>query len=133
MSATAAHVSAPRRFGARVWGAVVAGWGVVTGVAPHVLHHAGPLAGAVLLAGFGGKAIFFVLGFVLSLPMLRRLYRRFRTLVAPALAVAVFAAVFSVSNLVIAPRLTRSEKTPAPTLEQPQPSGHPGHHAGGGK
>ncbi len=88
MSATAVHVSAPRRFGARVWGAVVAGLGVVTGIAPHVLHHAGPLAGAALLAGFGGKAIFFALGLVLSLPMLRRLCRRFQTLVAPALAVA---------------------------------------------
>jgi hypothetical protein len=134
MSATAAHVSAPRRFGARVWGAVVAGWGVVTGIAPHVLHHAGPLAGAALLAGFGGKAIFFALGLVLSLPMLRRLYRRFQTLVAPALAVAAFAAVFSFSNFVIAPRLTGSEKTPAPTLEQPaQPSGHASHHSGGSK
>src|SRR6266508_6667732 len=29
MSATAVRVSAPRRFGARVWGAVAAAWGVV--------------------------------------------------------------------------------------------------------
>jgi hypothetical protein len=70
-----AAASAPRRrsLGARLWGAVVAAWAAVTGVAPHVLHHVGPLAGAALLAGFGGKAIFFVLGLVLSLPMLRRL------------------------------------------------------------
>jgi hypothetical protein len=51
---------------------------VVSGVAPHVLHHVGPLAGAALLAGFGGKAIFFALGLLLSVPMLRRLYRRRR-------------------------------------------------------
>ena len=134
MSATAAHFPAPRRFGARVWSGVVAAWGIVTGVAPHVLHHVGPLAGAALLAGFGGKAIFFALGLVLSLPMLRRLYRRFGTFVAPALAIVAFAGVFTFSSLVIAPRLTGSEKTPAPTLEQPvQPSGHTSHHGGGGK
>jgi glucose dehydrogenase len=102
-------------------------------VAPHVLHHAGPLAGAALLAGFGGKAIFFALGLLLSVPMLRRLYRRFGTLIAPALAVVAFAAVFSFSSLVIAPRLTGSENAPtqAPSVEQP--SGHDSHHPGGGK
>src|SRR6266581_8689903 len=93
---TAATVLTPRRgLGARLWGGIVAAWAVVTGLAPHVLHHVGPLAGAALLAGFGGKALFFVLGLVLSIPMLRRLYRRFGTLVAPALAIAAFAAVFS--------------------------------------
>jgi hypothetical protein len=133
MSATATVTPAGRRgLGARLWGAVVAAWAVVTGVAPHVLHHVGPLAGAALLAGFGGKALFFTLGLVLSVPMLRRLYRRFGTLVAPALAVVVFAAIFTFSSLVIAPRLTGSEKTPAtPGIEQP--AGHAGHHSGGGK
>jgi len=28
----------------------------VLGIAPHVLHHAGPLAGAALLAGTGGSS-----------------------------------------------------------------------------
>jgi hypothetical protein len=59
-------------------------WGVVVGLAPHVLHHVGPLAGAALLAGLGGKALFFALSIVLSLPLLRRLHRRFGTLVALA-------------------------------------------------
>jgi hypothetical protein len=122
-----------RRVGARIWGGVVAAWAVVTGVAPHVLHHVGPLAGAALLAGFGGKAIFFALGLVLSLPMLHRLYRRFGTLVAPALAVVAFAAVFTFSSLVIAPRLTSSDDSPATTPGIEQPSGHESHHAGGGK
>jgi hypothetical protein len=40
--------------------------GAVTGVLPHVLHHIGPLAGAALLAGAGGKLLFAVAGFVLS-------------------------------------------------------------------
>jgi hypothetical protein len=135
MTVAAAESSARTSMGARVWGAVVAAWAVVTGIAPHVLHHVGPLAGAALLAGFGGKAIFFALGLLLSLPMLRRLYRRFGTLVAPLLAVAAFAALFAFSSLVIAPRLTGSQKSPpAPGIEQPStPSGHAGHHSGGGK
>jgi hypothetical protein len=43
---------------ARIWSGVLAVWGVVTGLAPHVLHHVGPLAGAALLAGAGGKLLF---------------------------------------------------------------------------
>jgi hypothetical protein len=86
------------------------------------------------LAGFGGKAIFFAAGLVLSVPMLARLYRRFRTLLAPALAIAAFAGVFAFSNAVIAPLLTGSEKTPAaPVSEQPRPPGHASHHPGGRK
>ncbi len=136
MGATATLTPAARRgLGARLWGAVAAAWAVVTGVAPHVLHHVGPLAGAALLAGFGGKALFFALGLVLSLPMLRRLYRRFGTLVAPALAVVAFAAVFTFSSLVVAAWLTGSEKAaPPPGIEQPTaPSGHSSHHSVGGK
>lgn len=133
MNTTAAQARAPRGFGARVWGGVVAAWAIVTGLAPHVLHHAGPLAGAALLAGVGGKAIFFLLGLALSVPMLRRLYRRFGTLAAPAIAVGVFAALFTFSSLVIGPRLTGSEKTP-PAIEQPNtPAGHESHHEGDGK
>jgi hypothetical protein len=102
-------------------------------VASHVLHHVGPLAGTALLAGFGGKAIFFILGLVLSLPMLRCLYGRFGTLAAPAMAVVAFAAVFTFSSLVMAPRLTGSDSSaPArPGIEQP--AGHESHHRGGGK
>jgi len=131
-AATTVAPAERRGLGARLWGGIVAAWAVVTGLAPHVLHHVGPLAGAALLAGFGGKALFFALGLVLSAPMLRRLYRRFGTLVAPALAVVAFAAVFIFSSLVIAPRLTGSERAPAtPGVEQP--AGHAGHHSGGGK
>jgi hypothetical protein len=133
MNATVAQTRPVSSFGARVWAGIVAAWAVVTGLAPHVLHHAGPLAGAALLAGAGGKAIFFALGLLLSVPMLRRLYHRFGTLVAPALAIVAFAAVFTFSSLVIAPRLTGSEKALAPSSGQQVPSGHESHHPGGGK
>jgi hypothetical protein len=134
VSAAATPVAPARRsLGTRLWGAIVAGWAVVTGVAPHVLHHVGPLAGAALLAGFTGKALFFALGLVLSLPMLRRLYRRFGTLIAPALAVVAFAAVFTFSSLVIAPRLTGTDDSSPATPGIEQPSGHQSHHSGGGK
>ena len=56
----------------------------ISGIAPHVLHHVGPLAGAALLAGAGGTVLFGVAGFALSIPMLLRLRRRFGTWAAPA-------------------------------------------------
>lgn len=133
MSTVAAAGPARASLGARLWAAVTAAGAVVTGVAPHVLHHVGPLAGAALLAGLPGKAIFFALGLVLSLPILRRLYRRFGTLVAPALAVIAFAAVFMFSSLVIAPRLTGSEQSQQPGIPPPASSDHASHHSGGSK
>jgi hypothetical protein len=133
MSVTVAPASVRGGLGARLWGAVVAAWAAVTGVAPHVLHHVGPLAGAALLAGFGGKAIFFALELVLSLPMLRRLHQRFGTLVAPVVAAVAFAAVFTFSSLVIAPRLTGSDSSSPATPGIEQPAGHESHHQGGGK
>jgi hypothetical protein len=131
-SVSVAAASAPPRrgLGARPWGGVVAAGAVVTGLAPHVLHHVGSLTGAALLAGFGGKALFFGLGLLLSVPMLRRLYRRFGTLVAPALAVVAFAAVFTFSSLVIAPQLTGAEKSSAPAPGVVRPAGHESHHSG---
>jgi len=121
--------TAGRSLGGRIWGGIVAVWGAVVGAAPHVLHHAGPLAGAAVLAGFGGRVLFFALGLVVAFPMLRRLYRRFGSFAAPALAVGVFAAMFTLSSLVIAPRLTgSSDEAPAPSIEQP--TDHAGHHRG---
>ena len=113
-----------RGLGGRLWGGTVAFFGVATGVAPHVLHHVGPLAGAALLAGFGGQVLFFALGLVLSVPLLLKLYRRFGTLVAPAVAVLAFAAIFTFSSVVVAPRLTDSDESPATPIEQPQDHGH---------
>lgn len=125
MTATATALARHERgFGARLWGGIVAFFGVVTGVAPHVLHHVGPLAGAALLAGFGGQVLFFALGLALSAPLLLKLYRRFGTLAAPAVAVVAFAAIFTFSSVVVAPRLTDSDESPATPIEQPQDHGH---------
>ncbi len=118
-------VELERGLGARLWGGIVACFGVITGVAPHVLHHVGPLAGAALLGGFGGQVLFFALGIALSVPLLLRLYRRFGTLVAPAVAVVAFATIFTFSSVVVAPLLT-GDDSPATPTEQPQ--GHGGHH-----
>lgn len=109
----------------RVWSGVLAPWGAVTGVAPHVLHHVGPLAGAALLAGATGRLLFAAIGFVAAIPFLLRLHRRFATWKAPALALAVFVAMFSLSTFVIGPAITGSA---GDTPNQKQPGGHMGHH-----
>jgi hypothetical protein len=80
-----------------------------------VLHHVGPLAGAALLAGTGGRVLFFVIGLGLATPMLIRLYRRFGTWAAPAIAMAVFVITYTVSSLYIGPLLTGENTTPADT------------------
>lgn len=111
----------------RVRAALLAAWGVVIGVAPHVLHHVGPLAGAALLAGAAGTLLFGAIGLVLSIPFLLRLYRRFRTLAAPTLAAGAFIAIFAVSALVVSPLITdgnQSGKTPAGQT----PPNHVAHH-----
>jgi len=111
----------------RLGAAVLAAWGVLIGVAPHVLHHVGPFTGAALLAGAGGKLLFGALGFLLSIPFLLRLYRRFHTLIAPALATVAFAAVFAFSTLVVSPLITSSgDNSKVPGVGQP--SGHASHH-----
>lgn len=111
----------------RLGAALLAAWGVVIGAAPHVLHHVGPLAGAAFLAGAGGKLVFGAVGLVLSIPFLRELYRRFQTLVAPALAVGAFIGIFTVSTLVVSPLITGGSdggKSPDGQV----PAGHASHH-----
>ena len=66
----------------RLYGAPSGGMGAVAGITPHVLHHVGPIAGAALLTGTGGSILFGALGFVLTLPLLWRLKRRFGTWLA---------------------------------------------------
>ena len=90
-----------------------AAWGAVSGIAPHVLHHVGPLAGAAILAGTGGQVIFFLLGLALAIPMLVRLYRRFRTWIAPAIAIAIFAVTYTLSSIFIGPLITGTNDSPA--------------------
>ena len=125
MSAVA--IDRPRSLVSRAWSGVLAAWGALIGLLPHVLHHVGPLAGAALLAGAGGKVLFAAIGFVAAIPFLMRIYRRFRTWVAPATALALFAAMFSLSSFVIAPLITGgSDTNPQPGIQQP--TGHESHH-----
>jgi peptidoglycan/LPS O-acetylase OafA/YrhL len=98
-----------RAFGSRIRQTLVGVWGAVIGVVPHVLHHVGPLAGAAILAGTGGRLLFFALGLGAAFPMLWRLERRFRTWAAPAVAVVLFAAAFLVSSLVLGPLISGSD------------------------
>ncbi len=118
-----------RSLAGRNWGAVPAAWGAFAGVLPHVLHHIGPLAGAALLAGVGGALLFGAIGLVAAIPFLLRLYRRFRTWIAPATALAIFAAMFSVSTLVIGPLLSGEQGDGAQQPGVEQLAGHASHHA----
>ena len=100
-----------------------AGAAGVLGLAPHVLHHIGFLAGTALVAGSGGTALFAALGLVLSLPTLWRLHRRFGTWLAPALALLVFTAMFALTAFVIGPAISGEGNSPtAPAVD------HSNHH-----
>ncbi len=110
------------------WSALVGAIGAVVGLAPHVLHHIGLLAGTALVAGAGGTALFAILGLVASVPFLLRLRRRFGTWWAPAIGLAVFAVMFAVSALLVGPAINGGADGP-PGGGQPSPSiDHSGHH-----
>ena len=107
-------------------GAVAGG---ILGLVPHVLHHIGLVAGAALVTGAAGNALFFIVGMVFSIPLLRRLHRRFGSWWPPAIAIAIFAGLFILSATVIGPAITGepgSDTPPAPT--QTLEPGHNGHH-----
>lgn len=112
-------------FVGRAWSGAVALWGGFIGLLPHVLHHVGPLAGAALLAGATGRILFAAIGFVAAIPLLRRLHRRFQTWRAPAIALAVFAAMYSLSSFVIGPAIAGGEAPAQPGIEE---AGHDQHH-----
>jgi hypothetical protein len=118
MTTTVATLDRPVR--PRLWDRVRAGllalWAAVTGAAPHVLHHVGPLAGTAIVAGAGGRIVFGAAGFVATIPMLRRLRRRTGSWRAPALALAAFAAIFTFSTLVIGPAVTGAGTDDPPAL-----------------
>ena len=107
MSTQVSTVRAPSWLRER-WNAATGAIGVVLGLAPHVLHHVGVLAGTALVAGSGGTALFGALGLVLSVPMLLRLHRRFGNWTAPAIGLAVFTAMFALSTWVIGPAISGS-------------------------
>lgn len=115
---------------------VSAVFGAVLGLLPHVMHHIGFIAGAALVTGVFGNALLFAVGLLFSIPLLRRLYRRFRTWWAPVIAVVVFAILFSLSAFVIGPAISGGATAdgngpPAPTAPSQTPSDdHAAHHAG---
>lgn len=101
-----------------------AGAATVSGLAPHVLHHAGLLAGVALVSGALGTVLFGVIGLVVSVPFLLRLRRRFNSWVAPGIALVIFAGMFSISAFVIGPAISG---TNAPSQT---PAQHQSHHSG---
>jgi hypothetical protein len=111
-----------------------AGAGVL-GVLPHVLHHAGPLAGAALLAGTTGSLLFGAIGLVAAIPFLLRLHRRFGSWRIPEGVLAAMAVMFSISAFVIGPAIngdkgsssTGSQNGAAPATSTTE-SGHASHH-----
>ena len=111
----------------RAWAGVTGAVGIVSGIAPHVLHHVGPIAGAALLTGTGGSVLFGALGLAISVPFLLRLRRRFGTWRAPMVALAAFAAAFTLSTLVIGPAIRGDGDAPATPLERPA-DGAPDEH-----
>ena len=114
-------------FASRIWAWLLAAWAAILGIIPHVLHHVGPLAGAALLVGAAGKVIFAVIGFAASVPLLLRLHHRFRTWLAPAIALVIFAGVFLISTFVIGPLISGgSGGSNRPGIQQP--TGHEAHH-----
>ena len=120
----------------RIRAAVSALGAGVMGVAPHVLHHVGPLAGAALLAGATGKLLFGALGFALVIPMLRRLHRRHGSWAVPGGVLALMAVVFTFSAFVVGPAAitgsngevaTPAENVPS-LLSGISPAEHDSHH-----
>lgn len=106
--------------------------GSVLALVPHVLHHVGLLAGLAFTVGAAGNSLLFLVGLLLSVPMLRRVHRRFGTWRAPLIAVGIFAAVFSVSAFVISPAINSvgdgRPASPPPASQQPDQS-HDAHHS----
>jgi hypothetical protein len=115
-----------------LWGSMTGVVGGIVGIAPHVLHHIGLLAGTAVFAGAGGTALFGAIGLLASVPMLLRLRRRFGTWRAPAIALGVFTAMFALSAFVIGPAISGSSaSTNAPSTVTNAPStvvDHNSHH-----
>lgn len=129
MSLVGTRERSPARAGDRIRTSLAAFGAAALGAAPHVLHHVGPLAGAALLAGVTGKLLFGVLGFLLAVPMLRRLRRRNGSWAVPGGVLALMAIMFTLSTAVVGPALTSSsDESAAPADNVPSQSAHESHH-----
>jgi hypothetical protein len=98
-----------------------------------VLHHAGPLAGAALLAGTAGTLLFGAIGLVAAIPFLLRVHRRCGNWRIPGALLALFAIVFSISAFVIGPAISGNQSSGTATPSQgapasPSDNGHASHH-----
>lgn len=104
----------------------------VLGIAPHVLHHVGPLAGAALLAGTGGTLLFGAIGLIASIPFLRRVHRRSGNWRVPGALLVLFAVVFSISSFVIGPAISGGDSSGTTTNQTvpgaPAEKSHDAHH-----
>lgn len=119
---------AERGFLSTGWRSVSAVFGTLLGLVPHVLHHAGLIFGAALVTGAGGNLLFGALGLLFSVPLLRRLYTRFSTWKAPAIALVIFALLFSLSAFVIGPTISGRSSVETPSkVQTPDHSSHEGH------
>jgi len=116
-----------------LWNSLTGVVGAIVGIAPHVLHHVGFLAGTAVIAGAGGTALFGVVGLLASIPMLLRLRRRFGTWRAPAIALGVFTVMFALSAFVIGPAISgpsANNNTGTPTNAPSTTGDHDSHHRG---
>lgn len=103
--------------------ALAAVLGTVSGIAPHVLHHVGPIAGAAIVSGSTGTVVFGLLGFLLMIPSLLQIKRRFGTWLAPGIAVVVFGVLFTISSVWIGP-IIRGEIDQPPGAHQTEHEAH---------
>jgi len=108
-----------------VWTVITGAVGGAVGLAPHLLHHIGPLVGTALVAGAGGTVLFGGIGLVASVPMLVKLRRRFSNWWAPAIALGVFTAMFLVSSFVVGPLFSAPDAPASPAVTE---VGHAAHH-----
>jgi hypothetical protein len=125
---------APRTLRQRATALVSSAVAVLLGLAPHVLHHAGPLAGAALLAGTGGSLLFGAIGLLAAIPFLLRVHRRCGNWRVPGALLALFTVMFSISAFVIGPAISGESSGGAkPTTNQTTPptpatDSHAAHH-----
>lgn len=110
-----------------LWAVIAGALGGVAGLAPHVLHHIGPLVGTFLVAGAGGTALFGFLGLAASVPVLIRLRVGFSTWWAPAIALGLFSAAFLVSTFVLGPLISSGPDGPTGNVTDVD---HAAHHDG---
>ncbi len=105
------------------------GVGGLVGAAPHVLHQVGLVAGASLLAGTAGTLLFGALGLLAAIPVLVKVRRRTGGWLLPGASLALFAAVFALSSLVLGPLLTGTWSSGEPDRLPPKAgeARHEGH------